>query len=92
MDAIGESYRQRSKPVTVSKTASEDQHRIAIAVKTILLLDGDLVRLSHRLHAGKCRDEQEQTGSRQVKIRYKRIDDAEIKGRTDGQIGVAGPS
>jgi high-affinity K+ transport system ATPase subunit B len=64
--------------------ALEDQHRIAVAVEAVFLLDRDLVCPAHRLHAGESGDEQQQTGARQVEIRHQGIDDAEVEWGADG--------
>jgi hypothetical protein len=53
--------------------SSANQHAIAITVKPVLLFHGVPVSCQHRLAPGKCRNQRQQRGLRQVKIRQQHI-------------------
>src|SRR5256714_3913921 len=67
----------------------QDQHAIAVAVKSIALANRFRVGVEQKFAAGERADEHEQGRARQMKVRQKRIDHAKFKRRGDKQIGCA---
>src|SRR2546423_5033334 len=67
----------------------QDQHAIAVAVKSIALANRFRVGVEQKFAAGERADEHEQGRARQMKVRQKRIDHAKFKRRVDKQIGWA---
>ena len=47
---------------------SEDEHRVAVAVKAIARGDGLAIRGEDSIAAGECGDEHQQRGSRQMEV------------------------
>lgn len=67
---------------------SANQHAIAIAVEAIAALHGVIVGMENSRCAGKCGDENEQAGFRQMKICEELIYDAEFVARVHEDCGV----
>src|SRR2546421_11293300 len=67
----------------------QDQHAIAIAVKSIALANRFRVGVEQKFAAGERADEHKQGRARQMKVRQKRIDHAKFKRRGDKKIGCA---
>jgi hypothetical protein len=56
--------------------ASQDQHRVAVAVEVVSALDGCAIRGKDSLSTCECRDQHEQRRSRQMKVGDEPLDDA----------------
>src|SRR5256714_6934869 len=67
----------------------QDQHAIAVAVKSIALANRFRVGVEQKFAAGERADEHEQGRARQMKVRQKRIDHAKFKRWVDKQITLA---
>src|SRR5205823_12262486 len=79
----------KPKIQTERKRKLQDQHAIAIAIKSIALANRFRVGVQQKFAAGERADEHEQSRARQMKIREKRIDNVKFKRQVDKQIGSA---
>src|SRR5262249_51348885 len=70
---------------------SEYHHRVAIAVETVLSLNGSHISLAGQFNAGECVDQKQQARPRQMKVRDESVYSLERVGRVNEQIGFARP-
>src|SRR5271154_6999406 len=62
------------KPANTSASAREKQTGVAIGIEPIVRVDRVPIGLLHSVETGKCRDQHEESRSRQMEIRQKQID------------------
>src|SRR5437868_3724525 len=67
----------------------QNQHAIAVAIKSVTLANRFTVRFQQKFPAGECAHEHEQSRAREMKIRQKGIDDSKFKGWIDKQVGLS---
>src|SRR5438270_570980 len=69
----------------------KDEHRISVAVKAILRLDGFLICLTDQINPGEGTDEHQQARPGQVKVRDERVYNLEAVGRVDVKVRLSRP-
>src|SRR5882672_1809317 len=65
-----------------------NQHRVAVGIEAITLLDGVPIGFAYGLDSGERRDEHEQGRSRQVEVGDQLVDHAEPESGDDEQVGL----
>src|SRR5260370_39996186 len=81
--SVGDSRRSDTLVFRMRLLMSLDQHRVPVAVKSILPLNGCLIRLPGQINSGKGAHQQQQAGPRQVEVRHQGIDGYELVRRGD---------